>query len=106
MPRAVESKHPAHNASSRRLKRSVALSAHNATTGVFTVPGGFLNDLAPGDVVSFSGLTGGSGVSTGVDYHLLGPLIGFALGQTTFTVSATPDGPPLTGGTNATAGTV
>jgi hypothetical protein len=104
MPKPVRTGHTGHAAASKRLKKSVALVSHDAATGMFTIPAGFLNDLAPGDTVSFSALTGGSGITAGLDYYLLSPR--WSLGATSFKVSVTPNGAPLTGGSNASAGTV
>lgn len=103
MPKAIDTRNAGTAAASKRLKKSVAVIS-NATTGVYTVPAGWLNDLAPGDVVVFSGLTGGSGIVAGTDYYLVGPRWNF--GATTFSISATLNGPVVTGGSNITAGTV
>lgn len=91
-------------ASSKRLKKSTPITLHVPATGVFTIAAGFLNELAVGDVVRFSALTGGSAIDTAADYYLLPPR--WNLGATTFSVSATPNGPMLTGGTAVTVGTL
>lgn len=92
------------NYNSRRLKKSTPLVSHDPVTGIFTVAAGFLDELAPLDIINFSALTGGSGIVAGADYHLLGPR--WNRGQTTFKVSVLPNGPVLTGGTAATVATV
>jgi hypothetical protein len=109
MPTPVDTRNPGLARASKRLAKSTAVTS-NATTGVYTVAGGWLDDLQPttansaGDVIVLSALTGGSGVVAGQDYYLVGAL--FAASQATFSISATPEGAPLTGGTNITAGTV
>jgi hypothetical protein len=104
MPRPVDSRHAGFTSSSKRIKKSTALVSHNATTGLFTIAAGLLNELAPNDTIQLSTLTGGSGLTAGVDYFLCGPR--WNLGATTFSVSTLPNGSILTGGSNATAGTV
>jgi hypothetical protein len=106
MSRPIRTQNSGFASSSKRLRKTTPLVSHNATTGVFTVAAGFLTDLAPGDVVRFSGLTGGSGIvgDDATDYHLLPPR--WNLGQATFAVSSVLGGPALVGGSNATAGTV
>jgi hypothetical protein len=103
MPTQIDSRHAGLAAASKRLKKSTAVTS-NATTGVYTVAAGYLNDLAPNDVVVFSGLTGGSGIVPGTQYYLAQPR--WAAGATTFSISSTPNGPILTGGSNISAGTV
>lgn len=104
MSSSVDTRHAGLAAGSKRLRKSVALASHDAVSGVFTIAAGtFLDELAPNDVVTFSALTGGSGIVAGADYYLRGPRW-TARGTTTFQVSVRPDGPLLTGGSNATAG--
>lgn len=58
--------------------------------------------LAAGDKVRFSALTGGTGLSTGVDYYVSST----SLAATTFRVKAYPGGPDLGFSADITAGTV
>jgi len=53
-----------------------------------------------GDIVQFSGLTGGAGISTAVAYYVIQPT------TNTFKVSTTPGGAPLDVTSTLTAGTV
>jgi hypothetical protein len=101
MAKQIETLDHGQNHASRTPTRSVAVTG-NAATDTFTVPAGFLTTLAPGCRVSLSGLTGGAGLSTGVDYYILGD----SLTATTFKVSTTPNGRPVDITTNLTAGTV
>lgn len=57
---------------------------------------------AVGNVVRFTALTGGAGLSTGVPYYV----VATSLGSTTFRVASTPGGTPLGFTTDITAGTV
>ena len=104
MPRQIDTRHAGYASASKRLRKSTAITAFNTGTGVFTVAAGWLNDLAPGDTVDFSGLTGGSAIDPAATYFLAGKP--WALGATTFQVSLLPGGPVLTGGSALTVGTV
>src|SRR5919205_3979369 len=60
MSRPVDTRAPHYAASSKRVRKSVAITAHNTTTGTLTLASSsFLNDMAPNDVVDLSGLVGG-----------------------------------------------
>jgi hypothetical protein len=74
MPKAIDTRHAGLAAASKRVKKSTAVTSVGAS-GLYTVAARWLNDLTPNDVVTFSGLTGGSGITAGVDYHLAGPRI-------------------------------
>lgn len=104
-PRSIDTRSRGRAAASKRLRKTAAITYVGAT-GVFTVTAGYLNDLAPGDLVTSSAITGGSAISTTTDYYLLPTSPRWSLGATTFRVSALPGGPALSGGTDATAGTV
>ena len=103
MSLAINTRDAGTAAASKRLKKSTAVTSVGAT-GVYTVDAGWLDDLAPGDTIVLSGLTGGSGVVADTTYYLAQPR--WNAGATTFKISATPDGAVLTGGSNITAGTV
>ena len=69
----VDTRSPAHNRASRRLKVAyTGLTSVAATGVVILAAGGFLDDMAPGDLVSFINLTGGSSIEEGKRYFLLG----------------------------------
>lgn len=55
-----------------------------------------------GDVVRFTGLTGGAGLTSNTAYYV----VATSLGSTTFRVAATPGGTPINFSTDITAGTV
>jgi hypothetical protein len=103
MTREIDTRSRHSASASKRLKKQTSVT-HVASTGVFTVAAGWLNGLGVNDIVRFSALTGGSSLSTSLDYYLTAPK--WSLGATTFRASTLPDGPPLTGGSDITAGTV
>jgi hypothetical protein len=82
-----------------------------ATTGIFTLTAGFLDDLQPGDVVNISAITGGGTFLEG-DYYLLkdpavvGSGAGWLTGATTCLVAATEGGAPVAPSVAITAGTI
>jgi hypothetical protein len=79
------------------LGRSVSITGEADDETITSAAHGFI----AGDKVQFSGLTGGAGLSTSTDYHV----IGAGLTANTFRVSATPGGSAVNFTTDITAGT-
>lgn len=105
MSRAVESSNEGLNRASRRVAKTASVT-HAFATGIFTVAASFLKDLQPNDVIVLSALTGGTGISPGVDYYISSTTgAQFAAGATTFRIATTPNGVPVLGSSNITAGT-
>lgn len=102
---SVNSRNPGLNRASRGVATTATVT-HAFATGIFTVAAAFLKRLQPNDVIVLSGLTGGTGITAGQDYYVLSTTgAQFAAGATTFYIAATPNGVPVLGSSNITAGT-